>query len=106
MSKPMQQSLFQAREVSDPCAGKHRGADTSIAANKKAEKGKVTTTKRIYEFGLSVGSFTLQDASNALQKDKNAISGRFAPMVKAGLLKVIGVTDDHFRIYKVVRIES
>ncbi len=68
----------------DICRNRHRGAETSVAADKKVQKTK--DRELIYGYIFHAGRFghTLDELSILLHRNPNALSGRLTELRMAG----------------------
>ena len=81
----MQQTLFCLHSIEkDICQNRHRGADTSVLADKQVSKAKDRAL--VLGYIRAAGSFghTLDEISILLDRPVNRISGRFTELRRDG----------------------
>lgn len=88
------------RERGDICANRHKGAETSVQANKVVRKE--IDAEKVYNAIKQAGNATLKEVCVVLGKTPNQISGRFTFLVKAGRIEVIkGEAREGCRVYRI-----
>jgi hypothetical protein len=82
-------------DLIDICENRHRGAETSVAANKLASRSKAYWRGRIFNLIREAGQngLTAKEAAGALGKPLNCISGRFSELAKDALIFKCGRRD-------------
>lgn len=86
----------------DICASRHQNADTSIAANKEANKSKAYWRQRVLGVIAELRQATLEDVCTRLGKSSNSISGRISELRASKSIKIVGKRG-LFRVYEVSR---
>lgn len=81
-------------QTTDISIGKHGGSETSIAANKIAERGKNCWRSRVTVYASGRKDFTLKEICGAFGRPLNALSGRLSELKRDGVLVNTGSRRD------------
>ena len=97
-----QQGLFDKpirREQVDITAGRHKGAATSIAANKRGNKE--ADNQKVLKIIREKGTSFLKEIAREMGKFPNAVSGRISWLKANGyIVPVEGVTEEGCQVYR------
>jgi hypothetical protein len=80
--KIMQSTLF-----GDICSNRHKGATTSVAANKTVDK--VNWQQRLIDFAQTRQNFTAKEFARFYGKQLNTVSGRVSELKERGIIEEI-----------------
>lgn len=85
----MSQPTFAFEDI---CSNKHRGASTSVAANKRADRGKPQWRYLCLDYIRRNGTATSAEICKHFDKTPNALSGRLSELKAAKLIEETGET--------------
>ena len=89
---------FDRKPLPDITRRKHGGNARSVEANKTVDPWKPSVRRTIVELVAKHGAMTLAEICEAMEKQKNAVSGRMTELVRDGVLAVQGQREG-FAIY-------
>lgn len=81
-------------QTTDISAGRHGGSETSIEANRIAERGKNYWRSRVVIYATRRKDFTLKEICSEYGRPLNALSGRLSELKRDGVLVNTGSRRD------------
>lgn len=88
-------------DFADITSNRHKGSVTSVAANKRAAKGKIAWRFLCIDYIRRNGTATLEELCAHFGKTPNQLSGRCTELKALKLIEPTGQTRNGFQVYRV-----